>query len=151
MLRWIKDFHGSITQCQDHRIPPEVPGRALKGSSLGEGSGGGFKVQGSGGEEMLVLKCDAVSRCKQSSVTGACNSRMVAILAWTLTVVAVTSDGYGKNVVTITGLQFFEINNISINYHLAQFDIILLPYFANNRFLSHKSSKSGRNTIIDVL
>ncbi len=40
-----------------------------------------------------VLKCDAVSRCKQSSVTGACNSRMVAILAWTLTVVAVTSDG----------------------------------------------------------
>lgn len=42
-----------------------------------------------------VLKCDAVSRCKQSSVTGACNSRMVAILAWTLTVVAVTSDGEG--------------------------------------------------------
>lgn len=42
-----------------------------------------------------VLKCDAVSRCKQSSVTGACNSRMVAILAWILTVVAVTSDGGG--------------------------------------------------------
>lgn len=36
------------------------------------------------------LKCDSVSRCKWSSVTEARNSRVVAILAWTL--VAVTSD-----------------------------------------------------------
>ncbi|TKS76903.1 hypothetical protein D9C73_010993 [Collichthys lucidus] len=42
-----------------------------------------------------ALKCDAVSCRKQSSVTVACNSHAVAILAWTLTVVAVTSDGEG--------------------------------------------------------
>lgn len=42
-----------------------------------------------------ALKCDAVSCRKQSSVTVACNSHAVAILAWTLTVVAVTSYGEG--------------------------------------------------------
>lgn len=41
------------------------------------------------------LKCDADSFCKQSSLTGPCNSRMLAILVWTLVVADVTADGQG--------------------------------------------------------
>lgn len=32
MLRWIKDFHGSITQCQDHRSAEETVLSFLKES-----------------------------------------------------------------------------------------------------------------------